>query len=177
MELSKAGYYADFIWYPVVILALGAPEVNLDLAFPYLWLSSLILGLLTWTIIEYGVHRFIFHSLERFARFHEQHHAFPGAYVGTPTWVSLLCFALGGFIPALVLLGWDVAGGLTTGLMLGYLWYLFVHDAIHRRHLEPHSPLYRAKIHHLRHHHAKVNGNFGVTTSVWDRILGTHIAA
>jgi sterol desaturase/sphingolipid hydroxylase (fatty acid hydroxylase superfamily) len=52
------------------------------------------LGLLTWTIVEYGVHRFVLHSVEGVARLHEQHHATPGAYVGTPTWMSLLSFAL-----------------------------------------------------------------------------------
>jgi hypothetical protein len=47
--------------------------------------SIMALGLLTWTIVEYGVHRFVLHSVEAVARLHEQHHATPGAYVGTPT--------------------------------------------------------------------------------------------
>jgi sterol desaturase/sphingolipid hydroxylase (fatty acid hydroxylase superfamily) len=176
MEQSKAGYYADFILYPLFIIGLAAREIDAVRAFPYLWLCSLTLGLLTWTVVEYGVHRFILHSIEAVARLHKRHHTTPAAYVGTPTWMSLLCFALGGFTPAFILFGWEVASGVTTGLMFGYLWYLLVHDAVHRRYLRPGSLLYRAKMHHARHHHAKVPGNFGVTSSFWDLIFGTHIA-
>lgn len=176
MEQSKAGYYADFILYPVLIIGLGVFETGSVHKFPYLWLCPLALGLLMWTIVEYGAHRFILHSVEAAARIHEQHHATPGAYVGTPTWISLMCFALGGFTPALILFGWDVASGVTTGLMLGYVWYLVVHDAVHRRHLKHGSLLYRAKMHHALHHHAEVRGNYGVTSSFWDHIFGTNIA-
>jgi sterol desaturase/sphingolipid hydroxylase (fatty acid hydroxylase superfamily) len=176
MEQSKAEYYADFILYPLLIVSLGMFEMGSAHKVPYLWLSSLAFGLLTWTIVEYGVHRFILHSVEAVARLHEQHHATPGAYVGTPTWISLLCFALGGFTPALILLGWDAASGVTTGLTFGYLWYLVVHDAVHRRHLKRGSLLYRAKMHHALHHYGKVRGNYGVTSSFWDRIFDTYIA-
>jgi len=175
MEQSKAGYYADFVLFPLLIVGLGTCDVISVRAFPYMWLCALALGLLTWTIVEYGVHRFVLHSVDALARLHEQHHATPGAYVGTPTWVSLLCFALGGFAPALVLFGWEVANGATIGLLFGYLWYLLVHDAVHRRHLQRGSLLYPAKMHHALHHHAKVAGNFGVTSSFWDRVCGTHI--
>ncbi len=175
MEQSKAGYYADFILYPVLIMGLGAFETGSVHEFPYLWVCSLALGLLMWTIVEYGTHRFILHSVEAVARLHEQHHATPGAYVGTPTWISLMCFALGGFTPALILFGWDVASGVTTGLMLGYVWYLVVHDAVHRRHLKPGSLLYRTKMHHALHHYSKVGGNYGVTSSFWDHTFDTNI--
>jgi sterol desaturase/sphingolipid hydroxylase (fatty acid hydroxylase superfamily) len=177
MEQSKVGYYADFILFPLVIGGLAAREINLVHAVPYLWLCSLALGLLIWTMVEYGVHRFVLHSVEAIARLHEQHHATPGAYVGTPTWLSLMCFALGGFAPALVLFGWEVASGSTIGLLFGYLWYLLVHDAVHRWHLERGSLLYQAKIHHARHHYGKMPGNFGVTSSFWDRVFGTHLVS
>jgi sterol desaturase/sphingolipid hydroxylase (fatty acid hydroxylase superfamily) len=176
MEQSKAGYYADFILLPLVIVGLMAREVHIAHAFPYLWLCSLTLGLFLWTLVEYGVHRFILHSVEAFARLHKQHHRAPGAYVGTPAWVSVLSFALCGFAPALVLFGWDVASGATIGLMLGYLWYLLVHDAVHRRHPSRGSLLWWAKMRHACHHHGKVAGNFGVTSPFWDLVFGTCVA-
>ena len=40
MELSKAGYYADFILYPLLIVGLGAREMNFVHTFPYVWLST-----------------------------------------------------------------------------------------------------------------------------------------
>ena len=175
MEQSKPGYYADFVLYPLLIMGLGVFETGRVHKVPYLWLCSLALGLLMWTIVEYGAHRFILHSVEAFSRLHEHHHAMPGAYVGTPTWISLLCFALAGFAPALILFGWDVAGGVTTGLTLGYLWYLVVHDAVHRRHLKRGSLLYRAKMHHALHHYAKARGNYGVSSPFWDYFFGTYI--
>jgi len=176
MEQSKAGYYADFILYPLLITGLSVFEAGSFHKFPDLWLCSLALGLLMWMIVEYGAHRFILHSVEAFSRLHERHHATPSAYVGTPIWISLLCFALGGFTPALILFGWDVASGVTTGLTLGYVWYLVVHDAVHRRHLKHGSLLYRAKMHHALHHYAKVRGNYGVSSPFWDYIFGTYIA-
>ena len=175
MQQSKVGYYADFIVVPLLILGLSVRELNAVHGPPYLWLCSLAAGLFVWTLVEYGVHRFVLHSIEGIARLHAQHHATPGAYVGTPTWVSLLCFALGGFLPALVLFGWQVASGATIGLLVGYVWYLLIHDAVHRWRLRRGSMLYRAKMHHARHHHAKVAGNFGVTSSFWDRAFGTRI--
>jgi sterol desaturase/sphingolipid hydroxylase (fatty acid hydroxylase superfamily) len=177
MELSKAAYYADLILYPLLVVGLCAREMAFVHAFPYVWLCSMALGLLTWTIVEYGVHRFVLHSLKSVARLHELHHATPSAYVGTPTWLSLLSFGLGGFIPLLILFGREVASGATMGLMFGYLWYLLIHDVVHRRHPRRGSLLYRAKIHHARHHYAKVPGNFGVTSSFWDRFFGTHIVS
>jgi sterol desaturase/sphingolipid hydroxylase (fatty acid hydroxylase superfamily) len=177
MELSKAGYYADLLLYPSLIVGLGAREMIFGHAFPFVWLCSMTLGLLTWTIVEYGVHRFVLHSIGSVARLHELHHATPGAYVGTPTWLSLLSFGLGGFVPLLILFGLEVASGATMGLMFGYLWYLLIHDVVHRQHPKHSSLLYRAKIHHTRHHYAKVPGNFGVTSSFWDRCFSTHIVS
>lgn len=177
MELSKAGYYADLVLYPSLIVGLGARETIFVHAFPFVWLTSMAIGLLTWTIVEYGVHRFVLHSIGSVARLHELHHVTPSAYVGTPTWLSLLSFGLGGFVPVLILFGREVASGAIMGLMLGYLWYLLIHDVVHRRHPRHGSLLYRAKIHHARHHYAKVPGNFGVTSSFWDRFFGTHIVS
>ena len=54
MEQSKAGYYADFILYPLLIVSLGVFDLGSAHKVPYLWLSSLAFGLLTWTIVEYG---------------------------------------------------------------------------------------------------------------------------
>ena len=90
--------------------------------------------------------------------------------------MSLLCFGLGGFTPVVILFGWDVASGVTTGLALGYVWYLVVHDAVHRRHLKHGSLLYRAKMHHALHRYANLRGNYGVSSPFWDYTFGTYIA-
>jgi hypothetical protein len=60
MEQSKAGYHADFILYPLLIMGLSVIETGSIHKFPYLWLGSVALGLFMWTIVEYGAHRFHF---------------------------------------------------------------------------------------------------------------------
>lgn len=62
MELSKAAYYADLILYPLLVVGLGAREMTFVHAFPYVWLCSMALGLLTWTISSF---RFAFRQIGR----------------------------------------------------------------------------------------------------------------
>lgn len=176
MEQSKIGYYTDYFLYPMLIVIMSGIVLNKAPHISCLWLCCVVLGVAVWTIVEYGVHRFALHSIDALERLHQRHHATPSAYVGTPTWASFMCFALGGFLPTFLLFGREAATGATTGLMLGYLWYLVVHDAVHRRCLSPHSLLYRTKMRHLIHHRANVRGNFGVTSSFWDGVFGTYVA-
>jgi sterol desaturase/sphingolipid hydroxylase (fatty acid hydroxylase superfamily) len=53
-----------------------------------------------WTLLEYLLHRFVLHRIPTFARMHAVHHASPRAFVGTPTWVSLLTLWIAIFVPA-----------------------------------------------------------------------------
>lgn len=175
MRQSKYAYYADFVVYPLVVAAiLGAnvwrPQAHALLA----WLVAFLLGMAAWTLIEYGLHRFVFHRFPIIAAIHDMHHENPRAYVGTPIWVSLATFGCG-FIALRFELGTEAASGVTAGLMTGYLWYVVLHDAVHRRQIDHTSPLYRAKLRHARHHHGE-EGNFGVITAVWDHAFGTAVA-
>ena len=146
MQLTKTGYYADFVVYPTLVLALGwiglrhAPSIErLE------WMLACAVGAALWTLLEYLLHRHVLHRLAPFQRLHDLHHARSTALVGTPTWLSLCLFA------GLALSIWheadeDLASGLTAGLMLGYLCYVGVHHAVH--HVKAHrgSWLHRAKL-------------------------------
>ena len=68
-----------------------------------------------------------------------------------------------------------LAIGLSVGMLTGYTVYLLVHHAIHIRAPTPGTYLYRARLHHAVHHYRDDEGNFGVTTSFWDRVFGTRI--
>jgi sterol desaturase/sphingolipid hydroxylase (fatty acid hydroxylase superfamily) len=178
MYLSKWGYYADLVLYPILVLAL----ILADFRSPHshflgVFMLCCVSGLAGWTFIEYATHRFVFHSIPAAAEMHELHHATPTAFVGTPSWLSLVAFALGGFIPLWAIGGWEIASGGVTGLMIGYVWYLVVHDAVHRWPVKRDAMLYNAKLRHAYHHHhaGQLEGNFGVTTGFWDRLLGTAI--
>ena len=198
MRLSKAGYYADFIVYPFLILALlgsrlvlyarqgdGVAQgfVHQDLVHQGLARQALVFaglclaGAATWTLFEYVLHRYVLHRVPILHDMHEAHHADPGAYVGTPSWASLLFFILLAFLPLARGFGVAVAIPFTAGLAFGYLCYVGVHHVSHHWRLAPGTYLYRLRHRHARHHFAKTPGNFGVTTLFWDKVFGTSLEA
>jgi hypothetical protein len=175
MRMSRAGYYADFAVYPPVALTMATIELYSRHSYFFIrWLIACLIGIVGWTLAEYVMHRFVLHSVPSVARLHDMHHANPSGFVGTPTWLSLAGFGLG-VIPFWWLAGFEAADGFAIGLIIGYLWYLVVHDAVHRWRLDRDSLLYRAKLRHAHHHRGNPEGNFGVTTQLWDRLFGTAI--
>lgn len=142
----------------------------------------ILAGLAVWTFVEYALHRFVFHHeaqsplMKRFVFvIHGNHHAFPNDPLRNlmPPIVSFPIAALvaASFIGALGLMGiWCF-----LGFMLGYVAYDLVHYACHQ--LPMKGRLARAlKIHHMRHHHLKNEGNYAITGMVWDRVLSTRIS-
>ena len=176
MKMSKFSYFSEFLLFPPLIL------VATLLAFhgsmpprPIEWLFVFALGIVGWTLVEYLLHRILFHHAPILSVIHERHHDEPQELIGTPTWASALVglFAMAG--PAWAILGLDLCTAATAGLVTGYLGYVFVHYASH--HWQPcrDSYLYRARLRHARHHHLSRDGNYGVTTSLWDHVFGTAI--
>ena len=173
MRLSKAGYYADFVAYPLLLPALAAVPVLRNTWQQHLaWACACLIGVAGSTLMEYAAHRWVLHRIPPFRRMHGLHHAAPVALVGTPTWFSAAIIA-----GVLGLLWWQVglnfSSGATFGLILGYLWYVSVHHAIHRWRARNGSYLQRAKVRHGRHHSNREPCNFGVTTAFWDRLFGS----
>ena len=176
MYLSKWGYYADFVIYPIAVMALtGTAFASPHSHFLLLFVLCCLFELAAWTFIEYVMHRFVFHAVPKIAQMHDRHHANPVAFVGTPSWLSFAAFISAAFLPLWATAGVEAASGVAAGLMLGFTWYIVVHDLIHRRPLERGSMLYQAKLRHAGHHAGRADGNFGVTTGFWDRVLGTVI--
>lgn len=171
-QLNRFSYYLDFAIYPVVIATLvGLSAHRAGLSFG--WLEWCVAGFVAWTLIEYWLHRLVFHgALPAIARMHGGHHADPSGWVGVPVWYSL-GFFLAGAVPILALAGWGGGIAAMVGLLLGYLLYIGVHDAAHHRssYLHPWFPQLRRN--HLRHHYQDGATGFGVTSDVWDRFFGT----
>jgi sterol desaturase/sphingolipid hydroxylase (fatty acid hydroxylase superfamily) len=175
MRLSKTGYYADYVIYAAAITAVtvitgwrsSAHEISI-------WLLATAAGVIAWTLIEYVIHRFVFHQMPVFSPMHGAHHDAPLAFVGTPTWLSLGVIFGAVFLPAWALGSFNTASGLTVGVMAGFFWYGVVHHAIHHR--KPRMIARRlivASRRHSQHHYSTQAGNFGVTTLFWDRVFGT----
>ena len=174
MRMSRVGYFADFVVYPVLLAVLAWETLRHALA-PQRedWMLAAGVGLGGWTLLEYALHRYVLHHAPPFRRMHALHHASPAALIGTPSWLSVSLIGGLVFLPLLHALQLDIASGATAGLMLGYLWYVGVHHAAHHRRARPGSYLHRAKQRHALHHHSPQACNFGVTTALWDRLFGS----
>ena len=178
MQLSKTAYHADFAIYAIVLCVLaGATALGTSWVQRIHWLAAFTAAMAGWTLLEYLLHRFLLHRSSVFAGMHAVHHDSPRAYVGTPTWVSLGTFWLVVFLPVWWGVSFNIASGLTAGVMMGFLWYGVVHHVIHYRRPRVLASWMLASRHrHLRHHYSTQAGNFGVTIPLWDYVFGTVIA-
>jgi sterol desaturase/sphingolipid hydroxylase (fatty acid hydroxylase superfamily) len=171
---NPVGYYIDFFVYPAVLVALPlftalyVDHVNLAS-----WFVAATAGLAAWTLTEYLMHRLILHNVAYFKNLHDGHHDDPKALIDTPIWASLTVLIVVVLTPSYWALGPCDGLGFTFGMTLGYVVYSVVHHAMHFWSFPHDSYLYRCKHRHALHHYSEVDGNFGVTTPIWDYIFGT----
>jgi hypothetical protein len=107
IEHSSAAYRLDYAVYGVAVvgvsvgLVLGAPP---SMAGPLAGMA--LAGVLAWSAMEYGLHRFVLHGLQPFARWHAEHHRRPAALIGTHLGQCAFVWAVGG-----------IASGVAVGLV------------------------------------------------------------
>jgi len=143
-----------------------------------IYVAGLAIGFLLWTGLETIIHR-LGHAKgrTRIASEHLQHHVHPDYF--TPLRQKLP--ALGPVVLAVgagvgVWAGWGLGISVAAGLFGGWLHYEWLHQSIHLR--APRTRYGRwARRHHLHHHFTNPRVNNGVTTPIWDYILGTHADA
>jgi sterol desaturase/sphingolipid hydroxylase (fatty acid hydroxylase superfamily) len=112
-----------------------------------------------------------------FSPMHSLHHGAPLDFIGTPSWVSVTVWVSVILLPLWWWVGFNVANGLTVGVMIGYWWYGYVHHVIHHHTRKPSSAYFsELRAWHMRHHHSPKRGNFGVTSPFWDYVFGTAIS-
>jgi len=177
-KLAQANFHAAMFGYPLMglgILLFGFYYTNV----PWYWLLSLTLvSYFGWTLVEYTLHRYVYHEVERIPGmgrfqyiFHGIHHENPNRedklIMPPAPWLLSLVLFFGLFY----LVFGDYAFGIIPGLVFGYVSYVYVHYNIHR----PNSPKWMQNhmIHHQLHHHRHHDKAFGVTTPLWDRVFGT----
>jgi len=156
-------HWAEAVWPPVV--------------------ATTLIGLF-YPLAEYGLHRYVLHgrflykvplTASLWKRIHFDHHRDPHD-------LRVLFGALYTTVPTLALvalpIGWTVGGraGAAAAFAAGSLiicFYEFCHCVQHL-HYMPKSPfLQRIKRLHLAHHFHNETGNYGITTSIWDRVFRT----
>lgn len=132
---------------------------------------AIVLGLLAFTFIEYCFHRWLFHTrIPLFAEGHRLHHENPLGYDSVPFFLpAVLSLGLIGLCTLVLPTGFSFL--LIASITLGYVSYGLSHFIMH--HVRFRSPMLRhwAALHQIHHHHPETN--FGVTSPLWDILLGT----
>src|SRR2546428_5037118 len=137
------------------------------------------LGVLIWTLLEYIIHRWVFHhepgtAVGKKLHFivHGVHHDYPndGRRLVMPPAVSIplavifwLLFAvtLGRFAPAV-----------SAGVGFGYICYDSIYYAIHHFAMKRGVWLW-LKQYHLRHHYRDDHVGYGISSPLWDYVFRT----
>lgn len=158
-RLSKAEYFADFFITVPITLA----SIVLSLAdFSALWVALFLAGLLTWTLYEYLIHRFVLHRLWPFRDVHNLHHHAQRDFIGTHPAITLTIYVV-----LWLSFGGGVSSAAMVGFSVGYVIYSTIHTLFHYTAMSG-----TLKRHHAIHHHFD-NVNFGVSTRFWDKIFRT----
>ncbi|WP_303309929.1 sterol desaturase family protein [Hymenobacter sp. BT730] len=145
-------------------------------------LSAMGLFLMGWflfTFVEYLMHRFVYHmdtNTPGKAKFqytmHGVHHEYPKdkTRLAMPPILTVFVASLLFFIFRFVF--GNAGFGILAGFVFGYALYLFVHYAIHV-YAPPKNFLKVWWHHHAQHHYRQDEIAFGVSTTIWDHIIGT----
>ncbi len=143
---------------------------------------ALILGIISWSLLEYVIHRWIYHQHYKnrgikwfIDSFHIHHHQHLDDYEVLNAGFLLVypIFFLFGFIAFLFTQSIVLAAAFCLGMILYYFFYENIHYFIHYKTYQS-GYMRFIQQYHLFHHHAKWNKNYGNTTSIWDRIFGTY---
>jgi len=178
LEAGNTAYRADFWVYgaAVPLLAFMLVAAGPRASWPLLVVCTAA-GLASWSLVEYGLHRFVLHRVEPFQRWHGEHHRRPTALIGTPTLMSAALFATLVFAPGWALAGAWPAAAFTLGMLAGYLAYVVIHFATHHA---AHPALARTgwlrqrrRWHALHHKRLDAPGCYGVTSGFWDHVFGS----
>ncbi len=134
-------------------------------------------GVVTWTLLEYLIHRWMGHD-RRFRRSpfgieHVRHHI-EGNYFA-PTWKKLIAAAVVAAVVGVPAIA--IAGASGAAYVAGLVGFYGTYEWLHRRE-HTHAgigPYGRwARRHHFHHHFVDGRTNHGVTTPIWDLVFGTY---
>jgi len=183
--LTKTAWYVvPIVWMPLVIF--GSIKATMGLNNIPVAAAYWIFGVCFWTLVEYALHRFVFHierllpdnrvGLSLHFLLHGIHHYLPMdkyRLVMPPTLFIILASPFYKLAHAIFFYNWHAALMVYCGGIFGYICYDLTHYFLHHRNL----PLYykQLKKYHLQHHFADFENGFGVTSRFWDRVFGTEL--
>lgn len=156
----------------------------------FTWESSgplLVVGFISWTLVEYLLHRFLFHSEDSWLPNHPMvlvvhffvhgiHHAFPQDRLRL-VFPVLLGWMIGYtcvFTPMNLFLASDTSLPVMAGIIIGYICYDEMHYFLHFS--SPKGGYLRyLKKYHMQHHYKNGQEGFGVSSTFWDHVFKTLI--
>ncbi|KAL5731499.1 dihydroceramide fatty acyl 2-hydroxylase [Ranunculus cassubicifolius] len=177
--LTRTVWWAvPVIWLPVVCWAVSL-SIQRGLSLPHVGLC-LVGGLIIWTLMEYSLHRFVFHIETKTYWWNTVHYLLHGCHhkhpmdglrlVFPPTGTAILCFPF-----------WNMVKLFSTpcttpalfgGGLLGYVIYDCTHFYLH--HGQPSKAVPKQlKRYHLNHHFRIHDKGYGITSAFWDKVFGT----
>ncbi|KAI5285605.1 fatty acid alpha-hydroxylase [Ascosphaera acerosa] len=181
--LSKTAWWViPTVWLPLISYGVSVGLAGFDNKLE--GLAYLALGLSLWSLIEYSMHRFLFHIddwlpdnrvfLLLHFLMHGIHHYLPMdryRLVMPPALFVILASPWYRFAHFVLFYNWHAAVLAYCGGVLGYVVYDLTHYFLHHMRL----PQYYQDLKkwHLAHHFADYQNGFGVTTPFWDKVFGT----
>jgi len=144
-----------------------------------MWLLLFFTGIITWTFLEYMLHRFLGHvhkGKNFFKAEHQVHHS-KANYFAPFYKKALAAFVVSIFLLALLSLVLSTLNAIAfvAGLIGMYCMYENTHYRYHST--EPlAAPFIILRKHHFYHHFHNPNVNHGVTTRFWDRVFNTFVS-
>ncbi|WP_118950879.1 sterol desaturase family protein [Taibaiella helva] len=177
---SKVHWTVPMILYVPVVLVFAYLGLFVAHTPVLTFLGMFAAGLLSWTLFEYVLHRWIFHyvpkakwALRLHFIFHGVHHDYPNDMkrLVMPPSVSIplafgVYFALRALMPPVYLYPFFSA------FVVGYIIYDTMHYALH--HFNFKGEFWKKiKKHHMLHHYSDASKGFGVSSELWDKVLNS----
>ena len=168
-----------YVYIPVILVFLYRGIFLFNIEFIEL-ISLIVLGIIVWSLAEYVLHRFVFHYVPDSKLGQRMHFIFHGVHHDYPSDSRRLVMPPSASLPLAVifyLLFYVIVGRIyvapfMAGFLTGYLCYDMTHYAVH--HFNMHNKFWLAiKNHHMKHHYQDPSKGFGVSSPVWDKIIGT----
>jgi len=168
------------VWFIPVIAVCVWHSLAVEGVMPLLVVGLFTGGVLGWTLVEYLLHRWLFHlppannALLKEIQYvlHGYHHDFPddpGRLVAPPILSWPLAVVVGGVYFLFFGSWWTAVFG---GTVLGYLGYDWMHYYTH--HAKPNNRFGRfMRRFHFEHHFGTAYSQYGLSSPLWDYFLGT----
>jgi dihydroceramide fatty acyl 2-hydroxylase len=173
-----AWWVIPLVWLPVVSWSI-LTTIQRGLS-PSMAAYLALIGIFVWSLMEYSLHRFLFHIKTSsywgntlHYLLHGCHHKHPmDGYrlVFPPAATAILCIPFWSLVKSVV--PYTAAPAVFGGGMLGYVMYDVTHYYLH--HGRPSRTVaHNLKKYHLNHHFRNQTSGFGITSSLWDSVFGT----